>query len=913
VADEIADLYVLLSARTSEFQKDMAGAGLAADETSGKLAGVGKAAIALGAVVAGAGIGIGVYALKAADDLDAATKKLNAAQQAAGINSASMNGEVEKANATMEKYGVTNATTEGAIATLVEAHVPLNEQLQVLQGAENLASAKGLDLQESLKMVLLAAQGSGRALKEYGVNLPATIDTTKQLDNAQASLAKAQEKLTKDQADSSTTAKQLAKDHDAVAAAQQKVTDITQNMANHFAALPQTLDALSIFNGQAEAHADTLAGKVDHLKAQVTDDAAKMGQALTPLAEGGLSTLSNTVLPDVEKAFEWMGTTGVRDLGQVGSAVAPVAGFFGGELLNGGKFLVDHAGILEEVFSIWAARMVTIKALDMANWMRSFVIGFDQMQQGAGKFSAVMSTFGMGGSNSLGFKMQQLRGETQMTADLLAGRYVMAAESAASATTAIGTAAETAVAGEAAQATETAITATEGWASKLASVASFAIPGIGIAAGLLAPIVISHWSDITGAFESSDQKLQDLKKSLSDTNSAASSGLTDSLTGSANAIALSQEIGGQATGTLGYPQQLADRVKQIKDLNQQLKDTIAAIPTQDLNATMMEGFGGGFAVPGKSDSNSNPDVQAIKAKIAALQIPSDIVQNWDTFGSTTQVVLTRLSSGKNVDTTGINEFMAALKKSGGDADAALALLGTTGDANLQLIQKDLKDTAAIRWDSTISSYQQLIQQLANAGMTTDQATAKAKQFYPNVDQATKSLQHEADQLTGGNVPALQALIQNNPTLVQQMKDQADAAQAAAQQAANLATNWDGLLSRQPALAAAIGDATAYSHLAGRTSVANLLGHAAGGYFTTPHVAMVAEGGEGESIVPDSKLAPVVARVMAMSGGGGGGGGINIGTVIVQANDIDQLNRQLRKAALQRAKSSGTQHQYGSLA
>ena len=87
---------------------------------------------------------------------------------------------------------------------------------------------------------------------------------------------------------------------------------------------------------------------------------------------------------------------------------------------------------------------------------------------------------------------------------------------------------------------------------------------------------------------------------------------------------------------------------------------------------------------------------------------------------------------------------------------------------------------------------------------------------------------------------------------------------------------------------------------GSTGTTPVPGHAAGGIFSTPHLAWVAEGGEEEAWVPRSRAAqflPTIAKwagamaggvampSMSLAGAGGGfGGGLSIGnlTVIVQA-------------------------------
>ncbi len=135
-----------------------------------------------------------------------------------------------------------------------------------------------------------------------------------------------------------------------------------------------------------------------------------------------LKTMANSAIAVGKGVGQAMGGA----LTFVGKTLLPM---FGGAL----GWVSDHGKVVEYVLGLIVERLIIMRALDMALWVKNFVMGFTAMAAGAGRFQAVMATMGSTGSNSMGYKFAELRGETLATSDVMAGRYVFSAEKAAAA------------------------------------------------------------------------------------------------------------------------------------------------------------------------------------------------------------------------------------------------------------------------------------------------------------------------------------------------------------------------------------------------------------------------------------------------------------------------------------------------
>jgi hypothetical protein len=113
----------------------------------------------------GAAAGIGAFlfdGVKNAEDLNKQMAQLAQAEKDAGI--AIPQSQIDAETDSMMRLGVNATDTVQALTQMTAAHVPLAEQMDTLQAAEDLAASKGIDLQSSLSLVEKAAEGQGADL-----------------------------------------------------------------------------------------------------------------------------------------------------------------------------------------------------------------------------------------------------------------------------------------------------------------------------------------------------------------------------------------------------------------------------------------------------------------------------------------------------------------------------------------------------------------------------------------------------------------------------------------------------------------------------------------------------------------------------------------------------------------------------
>jgi phage-related protein len=299
------------SALNKEVQAAASEAEAKSESTFGKFAQVGQKAILGLGVVAVVG---GAFAIKMADQWEAAHARLETAITAAGGSIDKFAGQIKAADSTNEHYGYTNAQTEAALARLTQATNNPTLALKDLAVAVNVAAARHIDLETAATLVGKVAEGNTGILKRYGIDLgianggvTAAAKAHDTLAKAEAAVAPASDKLTAAQAKLTivegqvtsghlkgaaaatallnahkavtTAAAGVTKAHEAVAAATTKLA-----AAGNAGALAVT--ALGTrFAGSAQAQAETFGGKVKVLEATFQDLGVKVGLWLIPKLE----------------------------------------------------------------------------------------------------------------------------------------------------------------------------------------------------------------------------------------------------------------------------------------------------------------------------------------------------------------------------------------------------------------------------------------------------------------------------------------------------------------------------------------------------------------------------------------------------------------------------------------------------
>lgn len=351
-------------------------------ETHGNLGKLGGMAVLGGAIAAAGTFAAALTAgTDAAIDDQKAQASLNQAIKNAGW---SQNKDLVDQNIdAMHKYGMNGADTMSAMAKLTEAHIPLNEQLQVLQAAQNVAAGTGKDFDTSLKAIMMSAQGlGGKVLTQYGIQLPPIIDSTKQLTSAQKTLATDQLKLSDAVEMYGPKSKEAASAQKTFATQQALVNKLTQEQKNGIGDLTGTLNGVGqAFGGQADAKAKTFAGTLENLKSTFTDSVlVPLGQKVMPL----LQQLANW-FNDHESQIGSAMTTAFNLLAGAASAVGDAIGF-----------VVKHMDIVAPILVVVTAYMVGMKlamlataAIGFVGFLSDLAAGFAFVQESEGTATAV--------------------------------------------------------------------------------------------------------------------------------------------------------------------------------------------------------------------------------------------------------------------------------------------------------------------------------------------------------------------------------------------------------------------------------------------------------------------------------------------------------------------------------------------
>jgi len=295
----------------------------------GNTARMGASFALLGA--AGGAAGFLFSAAKSAEDFNVKLAGLKNAAHDAGV--ALPTGMVDNFTNAMLKLGIDAPNTVQAMQQMTEAGVPLKEQMDTLTAAANLMSS-GLsnaptNLNDSLSLVMRAAEGQGRALLALGLQLPPVVPKVAALAHAQDALTKAQEKY--------------GVDSPQYQAALEKVGKITAEMHSPFQNLSQVTGELNTKLGGA---AQT-AANVDpwlRLKAEYKDIAVKAGETLLPALDK-IATWTEAHMPQIEKGM----TTAFHD---IGIAAHDVGGFIKNDLWPPLHTAFDYIGAHPEVQKI---------------------------------------------------------------------------------------------------------------------------------------------------------------------------------------------------------------------------------------------------------------------------------------------------------------------------------------------------------------------------------------------------------------------------------------------------------------------------------------------------------------------------------------------------------------------------------
>jgi hypothetical protein len=296
-----------------------------AQTTAGMMMGVGGAL---------AGVGLALSAMGSKDQ--ASHQQLQQAVKATGKSYDDYEGRIDAAVKHQEHFGRTANESQDALRILTQATHDPAKALDMLGTASELASAKHEDLSAAATSLGRVYNGSGRVLKEFGITMSSTSESSKALEKATKDAGHADDALSAaklhllDLQSKDAGSKHLsAAQADALKAAEDKVAFASAVAASKHSDLARAQDAAKgaskghedaidalgkKLTGQDSAAANTFTGHLKALKAEAEDHIALFGQKY-----GGAITAAGIAMSGLGAAV------GVLKDAQLASKVATVA------------------------------------------------------------------------------------------------------------------------------------------------------------------------------------------------------------------------------------------------------------------------------------------------------------------------------------------------------------------------------------------------------------------------------------------------------------------------------------------------------------------------------------------------------------------------------------------------------------
>ncbi len=307
-------LRLILSANASDAvhgfgEVNKAAAKTASESTkhSGTIAKSFKVAAAAATSVVGAAIAVGAAGIEMADKFELAQNKLVAALKTTGTSFAAQKVAVDKLVKSGADLGFNQIAVTDTLANMTIGLGDVHKAMGAFQVVEDLAAAKGIDLQTAGLAVTKAMEGQLRPLKQLGIDLPIAAGGALKVEQAQTKLDKANTKLLTTQGainagllKGPAALKALAKAQADQAAAQANFNDKSQAGGNILDALGQKL------KGQAAAGVAGFAGEQKKLKAHLDNLLTTLGQDLIPILVKFVDFIVNKVIPAIQDFANWL-------------------------------------------------------------------------------------------------------------------------------------------------------------------------------------------------------------------------------------------------------------------------------------------------------------------------------------------------------------------------------------------------------------------------------------------------------------------------------------------------------------------------------------------------------------------------------------------------------------------------------
>jgi len=234
-------------------------------------------ALAAGAAAAAAAIaGIAIASIKGAVEDEKAQTRMVATLRARGLATKDNIAAIDALIASAQNLGMTDDQVRASIETATQYTKKFSDALKINKVAQDLAIAKGIDLESATAMVGKAYAGNGKALKQLGVNLQKTVYWT------------------------DVKTKTDKKGH---------VTTTETNKSRKETI--KGLEALALitkqYGGIAAEVANTTAVKFEAAQIALNEKFEAFGYRFLPAVNDALTILTNTVFPAVDTALTVVG------------------------------------------------------------------------------------------------------------------------------------------------------------------------------------------------------------------------------------------------------------------------------------------------------------------------------------------------------------------------------------------------------------------------------------------------------------------------------------------------------------------------------------------------------------------------------------------------------------------------------
>ena len=235
--------------------------------------------------------GLAIASIKGAIDDEKAQARLIATLRARGLATEKNKKAIDDAIASGQKMAFTDDDVRSSIETATQFTDKFSKALKIQKVAQDLAIAKGIDLESATSIVGKAYAGNGKALKAYGIELQKTTSYS-------------EKKIVKDKYGTQT---------------ERAVHKTRKETVKGMAALNLITEK---FGGIAKEVSETTAVKLEAAQIALNEKFEEFGAKFLPAVNEGLTFFTNNVLPLVTPALDTLATF----IGNVSNAFAGKGG-----------------------------------------------------------------------------------------------------------------------------------------------------------------------------------------------------------------------------------------------------------------------------------------------------------------------------------------------------------------------------------------------------------------------------------------------------------------------------------------------------------------------------------------------------------------------------------------------------------